>query len=198
MLNIAGAGDDAGDDSRARMGSPRRRTVLRQAQGRHRGWAGKRAGWSGPPPRRASAETKDTAEVTASAYRKQGGAARAAEAPRPRTGRPRTRTSPPTLRRRRLPAPRDGAFAGEAAGRIERQPRRRDGGRGGRDGRGARGGRGSSAVEVAARGGTGRDDEAARPELGEPDAESLIPAGERWDKKRRIAPERARGEPRVR
>ena len=25
MLNIAGAGDDAGDDSRARMGNPRRR-----------------------------------------------------------------------------------------------------------------------------------------------------------------------------
>ena len=49
VLNIAGAGDDAGDDSRARMGNPRRRTVLRpERKGRHRGWAGKRADMVGP------------------------------------------------------------------------------------------------------------------------------------------------------
>ena len=167
VLNIAGAGDDAGDDSRARMGNPRRRTVLRpERKGRHRGWAGSARTWSGPPPRRASAETKEAAEVTASAYRKQGGAARAAEAPRPRTGRPRTRTSPPTLWRRRLPAHRGtGAFAG-GGGRGASSGGRggRDRGRGSRDGRGARGGRGSSAVELAAReGDEDEDDEAFRP-----------------------------------
>ena len=163
MLNIAGAGDDAGDDFRAPKGNPRKRTVLRpERKGRHRGWAGKRSDMVGPAAAKGErgggrGGRGDRAGVSKAGRGGSGGrgAAPADWAP--------ADADPPADALAAAAAPgasRDSGGRGRGGRGASSGGRGgRDGGRGAHGGRGGRGGRGSSAVEVAAREGDEDDDE---------------------------------------
>ena len=163
MLNIAGVGDDAGEDSRARKGNPRRRTVLRpERKGRHRGWAGKRPDMVGPTAaKRARGGGRggrdDRASVSKTGRGASGGRGAApadwapADADVPADA-PAAAAAPSTSRH--VGGRGRGGLGASSGGRGGR-----DGGWGGHGGRGGRGGRGSSAMEVAARDGDEDDDD---------------------------------------
>lgn len=167
VLNIAGAGDDAGDDSRARMGNPRRRTVLRpERKGRHRGWAGRRTDMVGPTAAKGERGGKRGGRGDRTGVSKTGRGGSGGRGAAPADWAPADADVPADALAAAAPgAPRDGRVRGRGGRGASSGGRGgRDGGRGGRGGRGAHGGRGSSAVEVAAReGDEDEDDEAFRP-----------------------------------
>ena len=163
VLNIAGAGDDAGDDFRAPKGNPRKRTVLRpERKGRHRGWAGKRSDMVGPAAAKGERGGGRGGRGDRAGVSKAGRGGSGGRGAAPADWAPADADAPAdALAAAAAPgASRDfggrgrggrGASSGGRGGR--------DGGRGAHGGRGGRGGRGSSAVEVAAREGDEDDDE---------------------------------------
>ena len=167
MLNIAGAGDDAGDDSRARMETRGGGHVLRpERKGRHRGWAGKRADMVGPTAAKGERGDKRGGRGDRIGVSKTGRGGSGGRGAAPADWAPADADVPADALAAAAPgAPRDGRVRGRGGRRrIERRPRRprRRAGRPRWSRR--RGGRGSSAVEVAAReGDEDEDDEAFRP-----------------------------------
>ena len=162
VLNIAGAGDDAGEDSRARKGNPRRRTVLRpERKGRHRGWAGKRADMVGPTAAKGERGGGRGGRGDRTGVSKTGRGGSGGRGAAPADWAPADADVPAdALAAAAAPsASRDAGGRGRGGrGALSGGRGGRDGGRGGRGGRVGRGGRGFSAVEVAAREGD-EDDE---------------------------------------